>query len=688
MIIKLMVEGLDCPSCAEKIKSEISKIKNVKKVELDFLSKKLDVTTVSDNKSDIVENVKSIVKYFEPDVLVSEVDSSHVETSYFKEEKKNIFRMIIAFIIFIIGFFTEYKFILFSIAYLVSGYDVIIKAFKNILKLKPLDESFLMTIASLGAFFINEYAEAVAVMLFYQAGELFNDFAVHKSRKSISNIMKLRPDYANIMHENKMIKTSPENVKIGEFIYVKSGERVPIDGVVLEGTSYVDNSAITGESVPIKIEKNSEIYSGGVNLEGLIKVKTTKDFKNSTLNQILELTQTAHSKKAITERFITRFANIYTPVVVALALILLAIPVVIFKQDFSTWLYKSLTFLVVSCPCALVISVPLSYFGGIGRAAKRGIIIKGGVYMETLSKCNYLVLDKTGTLTKGNFKVVDIKAKSVSEDDLIKYCAYAESISNHPIANAIKKSYKGDIPINEIKGKEITGKGMMVSYKDKVILCGNEKLLSENNISVEKSENSSTIIHVAVNGQYYGYVEVADEIKKEAFNFIKNIKKIGVQKAIMLTGDKKDISEKIASKLNLDEVKSELLPSDKLSVVDELINKSNKVIFVGDGVNDAPVLARADIGIAMGGVGTDSAIEAADIIIMNDDLNKINEAISISKKTKNIVMQNIIFALVIKFSVLILSALGIVSMWWAVFADVGVSFLAIINSMSLLYIKK
>ncbi len=688
MIIKLMVEGLDCPSCAEKIKSEISKIKNVKKVELDFLSKKLDVTTVSDNKSDIVENVKSIVKYFEPDVLVSEVDSSHVETSYFKEEKKNIFRMIIAFIIFIIGFFTEYKFILFSIAYLVSGYDVIIKAFKNILKLKPLDESFLMTIASLGAFFINEYAEAVAVMLFYQAGELFNDFAVHKSRKSISNIMKLRPDYANIMHENKMIKTSPENVKIGEFIYVKSGERVPIDGVVLEGTSYVDNSAITGESVPIKIEKNSEIYSGGVNLEGLIKVKTTKDFKNSTLNQILELTQTAHSKKAITERFITRFANIYTPVVVALALILLAIPVVIFKQDFSTWLYKSLTFLVVSCPCALVISVPLSYFGGIGRAAKRGIIIKGGVYMETLSKCNYLVLDKTGTLTKGNFKVVDIKAKSVSEDDLIKYCAYAESISNHPIANAIKKSYKGDIPINEIKGKEITGKGMMVSYKDKVILCGNEKLLSENNISVEKSENSSTIIHVAVNGQYYGYVEVADEIKKEAVNFIKNIKKIGVQKAIMLTGDKKDISEKIASKLNLDEVKSELLPSDKLSVVDELINKSNKVIFVGDGVNDAPVLARADIGIAMGGVGTDSAIEAADIIIMNDDLNKINEAISISKKTKNIVMQNIIFALVIKFSVLILSALGIVSMWWAVFADVGVSFLAIINSMSLLYIKK
>jgi Cd2+/Zn2+-exporting ATPase len=688
MIIKLMVEGLDCPSCAEKIKSEISKIKNVKKVELDFLSKKLDVTTVSDNKSDIVENVKSIVKYFEPDVLVSEVDSSHVETSYFKEEKKNIFRMIIAFIIFIIGFFTEYKFILFSIAYLVSGYDVIIKAFKNILKLKPLDESFLMTIASLGAFFINEYAEAVAVMLFYQAGELFNDFAVHKSRKSISNIMKLRPDYANIMHENKMIKTSPENVKIGEFIYVKSGERVPIDGVVLEGTSYVDNSAITGESVPIKIEKNSEIYSGGVNLEGLIKVKTTKDFKNSTLNQILELTQTAHSKKAITERFITRFANIYTPVVVALALILLAIPVVIFKQDFSTWLYKSLTFLVVSCPCALVISVPLSYFGGIGRAAKRGIIIKGGVYMETLSKCNYLVLDKTGTLTKGNFKVVDIKAKSVSEDDLIKYCAYAESISNHPIANAIKKSYKGDIPINEIKGKEITGKGLMVSYKDKVILCGNEKLLSENNISVEKSENSSTIIHVAVNGQYYGYVEVADEIKKEAFNFIKNIKKIGVQKAIMLTGDKKDISEKIASKLNLDEVKSELLPSDKLSVVDELINKSNKVIFVGDGVNDAPVLARADIGIAMGGVGTDSAIEAADIIIMNDDLNKINEAISISKKTKNIVMQNIIFALVIKFSVLILSALGIVSMWWAVFADVGVSFLAIINSMSLLYIKK
>jgi len=688
MIIKLMVEGLDCPSCAEKIKSEISKIKNVKKVELDFLSKKLDVTTVSDNKSDIVENVKSIVKYFEPDVLVSEVDSSHVETSYFKEEKKNIFRMIIAFIIFIIGFFTEYKFILFSIAYLVSGYDVIIKAFKNILKLKPLDESFLMTIASLGAFFINEYAEAVAVMLFYQAGELFNDFAVHKSRKSISNIMKLRPDYANIMHENKMIKTSPENVKIGEFIYVKSGERVPIDGVVLEGTSYVDNSAITGESVPIKIEKNSEIYSGGVNLEGLIKVKTTKDFKNSTLNQILELTQTAHSKKAITERFITRFANIYTPVVVALALILLVIPVVIFKQDFSTWLYKSLTFLVVSCPCALVISVPLSYFGGIGRAAKRGIIIKGGVYMETLSKCNYLVLDKTGTLTKGNFKVVDIKAKSVSEDDLIKYCAYAESISNHPIANAIKKSYKGDIPINEIKGKEITGKGLMVSYKDKVILCGNEKLLSENNISVEKSENSSTIIHVAVNGQYYGYVEVADEIKKEAVNFIKNIKKIGVQKAIMLTGDKKDISEKIASKLNLDEVKSELLPSDKLSVVDELINKSNKVIFVGDGVNDAPVLARADIGIAMGGVGTDSAIEAADIIIMNDDLNKINEAISISKKTKNIVMQNIIFALVIKFSVLILSALGIVSMWWAVFADVGVSFLAIINSMSLLYIKK
>lgn len=688
MIIKLMVEGLDCPSCAEKIKSEISKIKNVKRVELDFLSKKLDVTTVSDNKSDIVENVKSIVKYFEPDVLVSEVDSSHVETSYFKEEKKNIFRMIIAFIIFIIGFFTEYKFILFSIAYLVSGYDVIIKAFKNILKLKPLDESFLMTIASLGAFFINEYAEAVAVMLFYQAGELFNDFAVHKSRKSISNIMKLRPDYANIMHENKMIKTSPENVKIGEFIYVKSGERVPIDGVVLEGTSYLDNSAITGESVPIKIEKNSEIYSGGVNLEGLIKVKTTKDFKNSTLNQILELTQTAHSKKAITERFITRFANIYTPVVVALALILLAIPVVIFKQDFSTWLYKSLTFLVVSCPCALVISVPLSYFGGIGRAAKRGIIIKGGVYMETLSKCNYLVLDKTGTLTKGNFKVVDIKAKSVSEDDLIKYCAYAESISNHPIANAIKKSYKGDVPINEIKGKEITGKGLMVSYKDKVILCGNEKLLSENNISVEKSENSSTIIHVAVNGQYFGYVEVADEIKKEAFNFIKNIKKIGVQKAIMLTGDKKDISEKIASKLNLDEVKSELLPSDKLSVVDELINKSNKVIFVGDGVNDAPVLARADIGIAMGGVGTDSAIEAADIIIMNDDLNKINEAISISKKTKNIVMQNIIFALVIKFSVLILSALGIVNMWWAVFADVGVSFLAIINSMSLLYIKK
>ena len=614
--------------------------------------------------------------------------------------KKRLRKIIISAIIFLIAVLIEkinfmnideqiisiIQIVLYVLSYLIVGFEVLKKAVINIFHGEFFDENFLMSIATIGAFAIQEFPEAVAVMLFYQVGEYFQSYAVKKYRKSIASLMDIRPDYANVKIDGKLEKKSPEEVKIGDTIVVKPGEKVPLDGIVMEGTSMLDTAALTGESVPREVNINDKILSGCINLNGVLEVKVEKEFGESTVSKILDLVENATNKKAKTENFITKFSKYYTPIVVFLALIIALIPPMVTKTDMLDWVYRALTFLVVSCPCALVISVPLSFFSGIGAASKKGILVKGSNYLELLSKTEIAVFDKTGTLTEGVFDVQKIaNEKQISQEELLELAAYCESYSNHPISHSIQKAYGKEIDKKRISdSKEVAGKGIISKIDENQVACGNIKLMKELNLeNVKPVEEMGTVVYVAIDKQYAGYILISDKIKEDSKKAIQELKQAGVKKTVMLTGDNKDVAEKVNQELKLDEVYSELLPADKVNKLEELLKNKDenaKLAFVGDGINDAPVLARADIGIAMGGLGSDAAIEAADIVIMTDEPSKIATAMKISRKTLKIVYQNITFALIVKIGVLILSAFGLASMWAAVFADVGVTVLAVLNS--------
>lgn len=583
---------------------------------------------------------------------------------------------------------------LFIISYLVVGCEILKKAVRNIFRGKVFDENFLMAVATIGAFAIGEFPEAVAVMLFYQVGELFQSYAVDKSRKSIASLMDIRPDYANIEKDGKIEKVDPDEVKIGDIIIVKTGEKIPLDGVVVDGTSSLDTMALTGESVPRVVKTEDEVLSGCINKDGLLKIRVTKEFGESTVSKILDLVENASSKKSKSENFITKFAKYYTPTVVIIAVLLAFIPPIILKDfsTFSVWLYRALSFLVVSCPCALVISIPLSFFGGIGGASKMGILIKGSNYLEALANTETVVFDKTGTLTEGIFEVQDIYAEGIEKDELLRIVAHAENYSNHPIAKSVKKAYNKEIDEKIIKNpQELSGKGIWAKIDEKDILVGNEKLMLEEKIDFKKCDEVGTILYVAIDKKYVGYVLIADKIKQDSPKTIRELKAMNIKETVMLTGDKKEVGEYVAKKLNMDKVYTELLPDGKVEKVEELLKQKSekgKLVFVGDGINDAPVLTISDIGVAMGGLGSDAAIEAADIVIMTDETSKISKAINLSKKTMRIVRENIIFAIFVKIAVLVLTAFGASTMWEAVFADVGVSVIAIINALRMLNIKK
>ncbi len=602
-----------------------------------------------------------------------------------KETKVLISRIIISLLLFISAFMVLQnliKIILFIISYIIIGFDIIKEAIENIFHGEFFDENFLMTVATFGAFAIGEYPEAVMVMWLYQIGECFQDHAAEKSRNSITELMNIRPDFANIEKDGEIIQVDPKDLKIDDVIIVKPGEKVPLDGTIINGESALDTSALTGESLPRKVTIGMDVFSGCINTSGLLTIKVTKVYSESTVSKILELVENASSKKAKAENFITKFAKIYTPVVVILALCLAFIPpLIIPNANLFDYISRACSFLVISCPCALVISVPLGFFAGIGGASKNGILIKGGNYLETLSHTKTVVLDKTGTLTKGTFKVTKINAINISEEKLIEYSALAELTSTHPIGDSIKKAYGKDLDINRVKDvKEISGKGIYAKVDDNEILIGNAKLLKSNNISFNEEKIPGTITYVALNNNYAGYIIISDEIKDEAKDAIKNLKK--ENQVVMLTGDNKEVALDVAKKLEIDTVYAELLPSDKVQEVEDILKNSNgSTIFVGDGINDAPVLTRADIGIAMGGLGSDAAVEAADVVIMDDDISKIDTAIKLSKRTLNIVRLNIAFAIIVKIVVLVLSACGLADMWLAVLADVGVSLLSILNSM-------
>lgn len=582
---------------------------------------------------------------------------------------------------------------LFIISYIIVGGDVVLMAFRNIIRGNVFDENFLMSLATIGAFFVGEYPEAVAVMLFYQVGELFQSYAVAQSRKSISSLMDIRPDYANVKRGDEIVTIDPDEVQIGDIIVIKPGEKVPLDGKVIEGNSMLDTSALTGESVPREIEMGNDILSGCINMNGVLTVEVTKEFGESTVSKILDLVENASSKKSNSERFITKFARYYTPIVVIIAVILAFVPPLLIKgQEFSDWIYRALNFLVVSCPCALVISIPLSFFGGIGGASKKGILVKGSNYLEALAQTEIVVFDKTGTLTKGVFTVQEVNPQGISKEELLELAAFAESYSNHPISLSLKNAYGKDIDNTRIANvEEVSGHGVIAVIDGKSVAVGNAKLMDKQNVSYSKEKLIGTIVHVAVDRQYMGYILIADELKPDAKKAIHDLKSAGIKQLIMLTGDNKVVADKVAEELGIDKVYSELLPTNKVEKLEEIFqskSQKGKLSFVGDGINDAPVLARADIGMAMGGLGSDAAIEAADIVIMTDEPSKIATAMKISKKTLTIANQNTMFAIGVKIIVLILSALGFATMWAAVFADVGVTVIAIINSFRALNVKK
>lgn len=714
--IKLILEGLDCANCANKIEKRINNLEYVTEAAVNFSVSKASIRFKENiTKEEVISEVKRIVKELEPDVVVKEDGKqkndrqSHVhehqhcndgccindgkhEDSQEKEETgffKKYWTLISGIAIYILALIfedTQYiNLILFLMSYVLVGGKVVMTAVRNISKGQVFDENFLMTIATLGAIAIGEYAEAVAVMIFYEIGELFQSYAVNRSRKSITSLMDLRSDYANLLTENGEIKVDPEEVNINDIIVIKPGEKVPLDGILIEGECSLDTSALTGESIPRDVQLNDEILSGTINLNSLIKVRVTKEFGESTISRILEMVENAGSKKAHTEKFITKFCKYYTPIVVfCAAAIAIVPPLVIKNSDFSTWIYRALSFLVVSCPCALVVSVPLGLFSGIGGASRKGILVKGGNYLEALKDVNVVILDKTGTLTKGAFKVSEVNAENITEERLIEIAALGESFSTHPIAQSIVREYKKEIDKTRIKNyTELSGHGIKAVIDDEEVLLGNFKLMKNNSIECEEADSVGTVVYAAVAGKYVGCIVIEDEVKEDSEAAVKRLKKLGIEKVVMLTGDHKKVAEKVGKELAIDEIHGGLLPGDKVTQVERLLDKNSKgkLIFVGDGINDAPVLARADIGVAMGGIGSDAAIEAADVVLMKDSINSLADAIIIARKTNKILWQNIIFSLVIKIGVLILISIGMATMWEAVFADVGVTLIAVLNSM-------
>lgn len=706
----LGIKGLECPQCAAKIEHNLNALDEIKAATVDVLGKKI---VINPNKKfsseDITKLVQKEVDRVEEGVTVLMPNSAIEEDEEIEETKENFKsirnRFILGAIILAAAIFVPKnlfvpRLILFLISYFTVGYDVLFKAVKNIKKGQIFDENFLMAIATLGAFAIKEFPEAVSVMLFYQIGEMFQDLAVGKSRKSITSLMNIRPDYANLKIEGEIKKVLPKEVKLGDIIVIKPGEKVALDGKITNGSSTFDTSALTGEAIPRTFEIGDEILSGFINTTNLVEIEVTKSFENSTISKILDLVQNASSKKSKTENFITKFARFYTPAVVIIALLIAILPMIFVKDaQFSTWLYRALIFLVVSCPCALVVSIPLGFFGGIGGASKNGILIKGANYLEALNNLETVVFDKTGTLTKGKFKVSEINVQNskYTKDDLLKYAAIAESFSNHPIAQSIVLEYEKNnkklekTDSSEFEFEEIAGHGVKVKYENNEILAGNLKLLKKENVEAAEKDAVGTVVYVAKDGKYLGNLIIADEIKEDAKKTIEELNNLGIKNVVMLTGDNRKIGENVASKLNISKVFTDLLPLGKVEKMEEFLkNKSTngKVLFVGDGINDAPVLARADIGVAMGGVGSDAAIEAADMIIMNDEPSKIVTALKIAKKTKKIVWQNIIFALGVKIIILVMGALGFATMWEAVFGDVGVALIAILNATRALTYKE
>lgn len=692
--------GLCCADCAQKIEKQVNRIEGVKAVEIDFVSQKLTIEALDKkNLPAIIRQASQIATDIEPAIQISYIDKKTTPDSSLNW-RKWVHRIILyaGAAIFVTGMlfdFSNYiEFALFLVSYLFVGGEVVFRALKNITKGQLFDENFLMSVATIGAFSIGEYPEGVAVMLFYQVGEAFQRLAVNRSRKSISSLMDIRPDFANLKIGNEIRKVTPDEVGIGDLIVVKPGEKIPLDGCIVEGRSTLDTSALTGESLPRDVEPGNEVLSGSINKNGMLTIQVSKEFGESTISKILDLVQNASSKKAPTENFITKFARYYTPFVSFAALALAVIPpLVVPGAAFSEWIHRALVFLVVSCPCALVISIPLSFFGGIGGASKNGILVKGSNYLEALNNVDTVVFDKTGTLTKGIFKVTQIiTANGWSENELLSFAAHAESFSNHPIAISIQKAYNQAVDSQKLTDhEEIPGKGIRVRVDGSMVLAGNSRLMETSDIAFKKAEALGSIVYLAIDGSFAGYIVISDELKLDSKDAIHKLKTMGVKTTAMLTGDSKAVGEKIAGEIGLDMVYTDLLPHQKVEQLEALEKKKQtkgKLVFVGDGINDAPVLARADIGIAMGALGSDAAIEAADVVLMTDEPSKLVSAIRIAKKTKSIVWQNIAFALGVKAVILVLGALGIATMWEAVFGDVGVTVIAILNAMRAMRVLK
>lgn len=685
---KLYITGLDCANCAAKIEEHVKHMENVKEAVLDFSQGILfvEVKDVS-HKEETFQNIKEAAEKMEDGVSVQFEKTDGKEESVFSIQKN--WKLFLGIILFVIAAVTKIEW-LFILSYLFAGCRVLYTAVKNIGRKELFDENFLMSIATLGAFYLRDYEEAVAVMIFYEVGEMLQSYAVNSSRKSISSLMNLKSEYACIEDNGKEITVKPEEVKVGSKMLVKAGERVALDGVVVEGSTSLDTSALTGESLPQEVHAGDEVLAGSVNLRGLLVLEVTHEYKDSTVSRILELVENASSKKAPMEKFITRFAKIYTPIVVFLALALAIVPPLFIEGvEFHAMLESALTFLVVSCPCALVISIPLGLFAGIGAAGKNGVLIKGGNYLEALQKVDCVVFDKTGTLTKGSFQVVEIHAED--KEELLQLAAYAEAYSNHPIAQSIRNAYGKQIDTKRLsKYEEFAGNGVCVYFDEDELMIGNHRFMETNNINCPVFDHTGTIVYVSKNKVYLGYLVIDDEVKETSKEAIAQLKKQGVSRIVMLSGDHQKAGEALASKLELDEIYMQMLPDDKVKKVEELLEEeteNGKLVFVGDGINDAPVLARADIGVAMGGIGSDAAIEAADIVLMKDDPNALAYAIHLAKETMKILNQNIAFSLGIKVLIMILAVAGYANMWMGVFADVGVALLAVLNSMRVLKIK-
>ena len=694
--LKLYVKNLDCANCANKIEAYVRKMDNIRDASMNFSQGVLFVELQDASRSeDTIKAIMAVIPTLEDGVTVELEKTTEEEKPsrmFSFQENARLYLGILLFAAAVVLEAQSWSVWLFLAAYVMAGGKVVYIALRNILKGEVFDENFLMSVATTGALAIGSYEEAVAVMIFYEIGEMFQSYAVNRSRKSISSLMNIRADYANLWKDGKEVRVSPEAVGLHDLIVIKPGERVPLDGVIVEGTSSLDTSALTGESLPRDVGVQDEVLAGVVNLSGVLKVEVSKEYGESTVSRILELVENASSKKAPMEKFITRFAKVYTPTVVFLAIALVVLPMLFIPDAvFTDWLYRALTFLVVSCPCALVISVPLGMFAGIGAASKSGILIKGGNYLEALKDIDTVVFDKTGTLTKGVFTVTQIHAIQRSEDELLEMAAYAENYSTHPIALSIRKAYAKTIDAERLsRYEEVAGNGIHVQLDQHELLVGNYKLMQANGITYEEHDALGTIVHIAVDGTYEGYIVIDDEIKETSKEAIASLKSSGVKKCVMLSGDRYKVGEHVASVLGLDEVHMQLLPADKVEKVEELLQQESehgKLAFVGDGINDAPVLARADIGVAMGGIGSDAAIEAADVVLMKDDPSALSTAIRIAGKTMQILWQNIVFSLGIKVVILILTAFGMANMWMGVFADVGVTLIAILNSMRALKIR-